>query len=230
MMKVFLFAMVFFVGVGSVSAAAAVTPKPKKVRASLPGLLVEVEKKYSEVGTLEAQFSQVNDLALLKKKQESTGKIYFKKPGKLRWDTLKPDKSNLVSDGKVYWYYTPPFEEGERGQVIEKKSAEVQSKLAQLLLTGAFKEAVASKSMTITALAANRFSLKPKADSAGTVEKAEITIDLTDKLITEVFLSHANGNTSRIQLSEIKLGKKLDNSFFQFKAPPNTDIVRDANE
>jgi len=35
------------------------------------------------------------------------GRLYFKKPGLMRWDYLEPDKVFYVSDGKILWNYIP---------------------------------------------------------------------------------------------------------------------------
>lgn len=102
------------------------TPKPGGSPAAtsrLPKILQEVEAKYSKSATLQAEFTQVNDIAALKTKKTSSGHIMIKRPDKLRWETTKPDMNLLVSDGHHFWFYTPPFDEGEHGQVIEKKAA-----------------------------------------------------------------------------------------------------------
>jgi outer membrane lipoprotein carrier protein len=188
----------------------------------LPALLQEIEQKYSKAGTLEADFTQVNEVAALNQKKTSSGVIDVKRPGKLRWETLKPDKNLLVSDGKTFWFYTPPFEEGERGQVMERKSSQIQSKLASALLAGSFS---ANRDMKIQNQGPSTFVLLPKKGTAGTVMKAEVSIDLKKKLIQKVTLEHEGGNRSEITLSHIKLGEPLDERLFHFITPPNTDRV-----
>jgi outer membrane lipoprotein carrier protein len=196
----------------------------KVQKASLPKILQDVEAKYYKAETLSAEFSQVNDDVVLSKKKKSSGKIFIKRPSKVRWETVKPDNSLLVSDGKFYWFYTPPFDEGERGQLIEKKSSEVQSKLAHALLAGSFSVA---RDMTIREKTPNTFLLIPRPGSAGTVIQATIEIDPEKKLIQKVILEHKGGNRSEITLSQIELGKDLKNDLFVFQAPPNTDKITD---
>jgi outer membrane lipoprotein carrier protein len=196
----------------------------KKKLIVIPEVLKKIEAKYSGAATLQAKFSQENEIVILNRKQISSGSIYFKRPGKLRWETDKPEKNSLYSNGKTFWFYTPPFDKDERGQVIEKKSSEVQSQLANSLLSGSFSM---THDMVISQAAPNRFVLTPKKGSGGTVERAEITIDLEKELITQVSLSHQGGNQSRIALTEIELGKKYADDFFTFRVPPNTEILRE---
>ncbi|OFZ55404.1 MAG: outer membrane lipoprotein carrier protein LolA [Bdellovibrionales bacterium RIFOXYC1_FULL_54_43] len=192
--------------------------------AKLPRLLQEVEAKYARATTLEADFSQINVLSALKRTKTSSGHIQFKRPNKIRWETLKPDPNLLVSDGKKFWFYTPPFDEGEQGQVIEKKTSEVQTKFAHALLSGSFSIA---RNMKVKQEKPSRFALIPKKGTAGTVIRAEIEVDPGEKLIKKVTLLHRDGNRSEISLSAIKLGEPLEDRLFSFVPPPNTDIVKE---
>jgi outer membrane lipoprotein carrier protein len=191
---------------------------------ALPQLLQEVEKLYTKSQTLSADFTQVTDDAILGQKKKSSGKIFVKRPSQVRWETTIPDPSLFVSNGKMSWFYSPPFDEGERGQVIERKSSEVQSKLANALLSGSFSIA---KDMKITAQGQSHFMLIPKPGSAGTVTQANIEIHPEKKLIQKVTLEHKGGNKSEISLNNIQLGIPLGGDLFVFHPPKNTDIVKD---
>lgn len=193
-------------------------------RQVLPPLLQELEAKYSKAETLMAQFSQTTETAAFKQKKISTGILMFKRPNKVRWETLMPDPNLLVSNGVKVWFYTPPFDPTERGQVIERPASMIQTKLAHALLSGAFSTAL---KMKIVQKSSTRFELYPKKGSAGTVIRAEINVDSSKKLIEKVILEHRGGNRAEITLTEIQLGKKIEDSYFQFVAPSNTDRINE---
>jgi len=188
----------------------------------LPPLLQEIENTYAKAATLTAKFTQVNLVASLNQKKTSSGVLLVKRPNKVRWETLKPDQNLLVSDGRKFWFYTPPFDEEERGQVIERKSSEVQSRLANALLSGSFSIA---KDMKIKKQGENRFVLTPKPGTAATVIRAEIQVNPEKKQIDQVILEHKGGNRSEISLTNIELGEEMGDEMFSFTAPPNTDRV-----
>ena len=190
----------------------------------LPAELVAVEAKYTKAGTLRADFTQINEIAALKQKKTSSGILSIKRPSKIRWEEQAPEHTLLVSDGRTLWYYTPPFEAGERGQVIERKAQEAQSRLANALLSGAFSKA--TKDMKIETTSPTEFTLIPRKGSAGTVIKAILTLNADAKLIEKVVLEHKEGNRSEITLSKIELGKELPDAEFRFTAPPNTDRIK----
>jgi outer membrane lipoprotein carrier protein len=195
------------------------------VQAALPPLLEQVQKEYQKSAGVEAEFDQLTQIKSTKSQKKSQGKIWIKHPNKLRWETISPDQNILVSDGKYFWFYTPPFEKGDRGQVIIKKSAQVQTQFLNALLSGSFDF---SKTKTqIETKAPNVFLLKPSANTAGDVKTAEVTIDPATKKIEKVTLIHFSGNETTIQLKQIKLSSKFAESLFQFVPDRNTDQIRE---
>lgn len=208
------FILPFFFVIFSTASALAATPKA----------LLDIEKKYVAAKTLEAKFNQTNWVAMTGAKKDSSGVITIEHPGKFRWETLNPDKNLLVTDGKKFWFYTPPFEQGDRGQVIEKKTSEVQSELANLLLSGAFSKV---KDLKIEKVSEKIYRLTPKENSAGSVKVAQIEIDPRKSLIQKIHLEHEGGNKVDIELKDIKLGQKYDSAFFRFVTPSNTDVIKE---
>ncbi len=194
--------------------------KPKTRVKELPKLLSEVQAKYIRAGTLTADFSQVTKTAGMGTSKTSSGTILVKRPDKMRWETLQPSKNLLVSNGVKFWHYTPPFDEDERGQLVEGKAAQVQSKLANALLSGSFSEL---SDMKIREAGKNEFTLQPRKGTAGTIVKVFLEVDSENSLIKRVKLVHGNGNEAEITLQNIKLGEPLKEDLFQFEAPPNTE-------
>lgn len=84
---------------------------------ALPELLERVEKKYNKSKALSASFVQVKNLKAMGSVEKSGGTLKFKRPNKIRWEFQTPEESLLVSNGKKFWYYTPPFDEDESSPV-----------------------------------------------------------------------------------------------------------------
>lgn len=191
---------------------------------ALPAALQKIEKKYAKASTLSAEFSQVNEIAATQQKKTSRGLILVKRPDKVRWEERDPEQTLLISSGKKVLYYTPPFDEGERGQLIERSTEEVHSRLANALLSGRFS---AARDMRILQQSATEFLMVPRKNAAGTVEKATIEIDPATQLIQKVTLQNKGGNRSVISLSKIELGKEIPDEQFTFTPPPETDRIRE---
>jgi outer membrane lipoprotein carrier protein len=202
-------------------------PVVKAATAPLPPLLKQVEAKYFKASTLIADFNETDESATTKQIKKSSGKIEFKRPGKIHWETLKPDHNILISDGKKFWYYTPPFDEGEAGQYWEKDASKVQTKFAHGLLAGTFSYNVSNGSMTVKQKSATEFIVIPKKGTGGTVKEAILQVDPAQKLIVGIDLLHRGGNKTKIALSNIQLGQPLDDSIFHFTPPPNTEQMKE---
>ena len=69
-------------------------------------------------------FVQKFESAVTGKTKQSKGIIEYQYPGKIHFKSEDPDPLTYMSNNKKSWYYTPPFIEGEKGEVriIEKNS------------------------------------------------------------------------------------------------------------
>lgn len=189
----------------------------------LPSLLEEVQKQYKKSQGVEARFDQTTDIKATKQIKKAEGRIWIKRPNKIRWETINPDPNILVSDGKTFWFYTPPFEKGDRGQVIIKKTAQIQTQFLNSMLSGSFE--FSNGSATIEEKSPHEFILKPKPGTAGDVQTAEINVDSIKHTILELVLTHTSGNRTEIKLKEVDLDPKLDEKLFKFVPDQNTDKI-----
>src|SRR5262245_13953987 len=76
-------------------------------RLDVKGVVAEVQRRYDSAADFRSKFSQTLTSAALGRKTNSSGEVAFKKPGRMRWDYEKPDKSTYVTDGGVLWLYEP---------------------------------------------------------------------------------------------------------------------------
>src|SRR5579864_8271785 len=59
-----------------------------------------------------------------------SGKVYFSRPGRMRWDYDSPEKKLFLVDGKNVWYYVPADHTASRASV--KQSSDWRTPLALL--------------------------------------------------------------------------------------------------
>lgn len=175
--------------------------------------LKKIEKKYRSEKTISAEFEQTQESALTHSKKTSYGKIWIKKPNQIRWETQRPDPNLLVSDGKTYWFYTPPFDPQDpqdQGEVLVRKASQVQSRLAYALLAGDLSSAPLE---SIKNEGQHRYVLVPKKGTAGTVEYAVLEVSPVG-IIQRVILHHRDGNQADISLAHVRFGEPLKKELF----------------
>ncbi len=202
-----------------------VTQSDEKSKISpMKGTLFEfLKKKYGSTTTLKANFVQIQKNKMMGSEKKSEGVLEIKRPDKFRWDTLKPDPTLLLSNGKKIIYYTPPFHEGEKGQVIFKKSADVQSKLAIDLLSGS---ANLKQDFKPKKIADRHYELIPINKNLGDINKIELYIDPKANLVYKVVLQHTTENETEIELQNVQLAEKIEENRFEFQVPPNTEEIK----
>ncbi len=184
--------------------------------------LDDARKKYENAQTLTARFSQTIMNKTLARETKSSGRIYVRRPDMFRWETLEPDASILSCNGIKFWYYTPPFREGESGQVTVRPAREVPSRLAIDLLSGRIDVRGAFSAKT---RGEGYFELTPKRP-AGDIQRVELFLESRTKLVYKLILYTGSGNKTTIELSDVELGIKLDKSMFSFKIPAGTEVIR----
>lgn len=74
---------------------------PKEPLKGKARAFASIEKTVSTVHTVTSEFRQERRLAMLKEPVVSTGRFYYEKPEKLRWEFLSPDQSGFFVNGKV---------------------------------------------------------------------------------------------------------------------------------
>jgi len=100
------------VGVGS--AAEPAPPADASGAAAIERAIDGVEAFYSDVTSFRGRFEQEVRRAHLPRALKRSGRVYYKSPGKMRWDYTEPDTVYYISDGEVLWSY-----EAETRQVIK---------------------------------------------------------------------------------------------------------------
>jgi outer membrane lipoprotein-sorting protein len=96
---------------------------------SLQDVVRRVEQHYNQVRTLEAEFLQRYSLGA--SNLVETGRVYFQKPGRMRWEYLNPEPKLFLADGDWAYLYVPG-ERQVRRQALQK-TADWQAAFALVL-------------------------------------------------------------------------------------------------
>jgi outer membrane lipoprotein carrier protein len=90
---------VLFSFVLAVAGPSAQTKRPPEALAK------ELQAHYQSIRDFSADFTQSYRTGVLKTRTQESGTVAVKKPGKMRWTYTKPERKELVSDGrKIHWY------------------------------------------------------------------------------------------------------------------------------
>jgi outer membrane lipoprotein carrier protein len=203
--------------------AAAPTAAPAG-RLEVKAVVAEVQRRYDGAADFRSKFSQTLTSAALGRKTNSSGEVAFKKPGRMRWDYEKPDKSTYVSDGGVLWLYEP---EDKQAFKQELKTSQLPAALA--FLTGKGKLAnefdiVFAEKVPYGSAGDYVLSLSPKA-AQPQVKTILFVVDPKTYDVRESVITDAQGNVNDVVFADIKVNTKVPETLFHFTPPAGTRVI-----
>jgi len=152
--------------------------------------------------------------------QTSYGIFYLQRPGKFRWDYLKPFQQQIVSTSGKVWFYDTDLE-----QVTVKKLDESVGSTPALLLSGNISlddnftmqdQGVDGDMQWIKLLPKNQES-----------SFKYILIGLNKGTLGGMELSDNFGQLTRIYFSNVLLNPPIKPTVFEFKTPKGADVFSD---
>jgi outer membrane lipoprotein carrier protein len=205
-------------------------PVDERARQEVLEVVRQIQARYEKTKDLQADFSQRTKIEGFDRPVVSSGKVYLKKPGRLRWDYRDPAAEEIYvihDDVKVY---VP-----EHKQVLVGKLTQMAASNAPLeLLQGAAKleesfdiEPTAGKERGIGGV--RLITLIPKSkDHESTRNLQRIVVEVFPKtfFLRTVSLHQIGGNVATFEFSGLKPNVGLDNDVFEFKPPPDVEVVR----
>lgn len=190
----------------------------------------KLEAAYRYAKTLQATFFQEYSESGRVERTE-TGTAYFRRPGKMRWEYVSPEKNLFIVDGKFAWFYVPTDHTASR--VAAKESADWRTPLA--LLAGEMKVSrVCAKVGLTTEQPKDAALVRLECAMRGTEKDAKAgkpheaayfeVVKETGELARVVMTSPA-GLRMDMRFSNWKFDPLADEILFHFQAPKGVAIV-----
>lgn len=190
----------------------------------------QVQSRYEKLKDLQATFSQQTRIEGFERPVTSSGKVYIKKPGKLRWDYLDPANEQIYVNGDDVKVFVP-----EHNQVLVGKLTQMAASKAPLeLLQGAARldasfeiEPTPGKERGLGGI--RRLTLLPKSkdqESTKTLQRIVVEVFPKTYYIRTVTLHEVSGNVATFEFSDLKANTGLGSELFDFKPPADAEIVK----
>ena len=204
--------------------AAAPPAAPPAVVAIKPGAADEVvqklQQRYDATRDMQADVVQEMEISSFGRKLTSKGKVYFKRPGRMRWDMNDGQRQTIVADGTYLWLYQPSEQ-----QVYKAPFGQAfQSTTPVSFLTGIgrisddFNVSPDGEEGPLLFL-----RLVPRAGEGIGVLRLGVDRKTYDILSAEV--RDPMGNMTRLQFSDLKRDKGVDDDLFVFHIPQGAEVV-----
>ncbi|MFT3849660.1 MAG: outer membrane lipoprotein chaperone LolA [Propionivibrio sp.] len=168
--------------------------------------------------TLRADFTQTVVARNGKKPQLSSGVMMFSRPGKFRWEVVKPYEQLLVGDGEKVWIFDPDL----RQVTVRKVDAAIGATPAALLVGGDALEKNFKLGEAGTRDGLDWVEATPKSSDSG-FEKLQLGFEGNE--LKAMQLQDNFGQTTSLSFTRIEHNPSIDATQFRFTPPAGVDVI-----
>jgi outer membrane lipoprotein carrier protein len=184
-------------------------------------VLDRLQRNYETTTDFVADFSQETQVKTLNRSLTASGKLSFKRPGKMLWRYDTPKDQFALADGKYLYFYQP-----EQNQVIKsplKNAFRSDIPLSFLLGLGNLKK---DFNATLKATEETQYvlHLEPKGDVGG-YSDIQMGVSKSTADILWVSVRDGAGNLTSLRFSNMRKGVGVPDALFQLKIPEGADLV-----
>jgi outer membrane lipoprotein carrier protein len=179
-----------------------------------------IQHHYQTTNSFSAKFVEdITPVGAPKRTRE--GVVYFRKPGRMRWEFKTPDEELVVSDGHTLYSYDPGLNqvvESPLGQALRAPGA-----TEFLLGVGNIKhDFKASAPAAEAGDGLEHVRLVPRHGG----DAIEVAVDPKSQDIRSIRITDELGDVTEVHFSEIRNNVSLQDSLFSFAPPAGADIVK----
>lgn len=185
----------------------------------------DFSKLLNSVRTMQSNFTQTVLDNRGKAVQKSYGRMALERPGKFRWEIVKPIPQTIIANGSKLWVYDPDLE-----QVTIRALQKATGETPALLLShenASIENDFAVKELPAKSPEWRWFALTPKKEDS---VFASVQMGFVKDQLREMRLEDHLGHTTEIKFENPKTNASLAPSLFTFKPPANVDVIDETNQ
>jgi len=198
--------------------------QPQNSRQAADVLARDLQQRYQGIKDFSADFSQSYRGGVLRTQTVEQGTVLVKKPGLMRWEYLKPEKKQFVSDGRKTYLYIPQ----DKQVFVGDADTEGVSTSALFLagkgdLTRDFTAAYAPTPVPATL----GLKLTPRKRQPD-YDYLVVALDPSTLQIRGLLTHDAQGGDSTLTFTNLKENQGISDKVFAFPIPRGVSVVNNA--
>jgi outer membrane lipoprotein-sorting protein len=191
---------------------------------TLQQVIKKVQEQQKKTTTLQADFRQEKELALLARPEVSSGTFLYSKPNNVLWTYASPKRVQMVIAGGVLTTYYADLGKAER---VDVKKFEDRI-FKYMGATGAIDELARYFDFTFTDAKSKPvwvLDLTPKNRAvAKRVKRIKLTIDKNTYLTSKIEYVEGDGDVTRYEFSNVRINQPVPPSRFAIALPSNVKV------
>ncbi len=183
----------------------------------------KVQALYQATKSFTADFEQEVFWRRAESMRLSKGKVWFKRPGCMRWEYTWPERYLIVSDGKEVYLYSP----ADNQVLILPWNRAVSPKVTLGFLTGKGNLLKDFVLLGAEQLGSDLWALdlRPREENPQ-VERLRLVVK-KDGLIQALWFWDYLGNLTKIRFKHLKRNVRLKDELFIFTPPKGVEIIKE---
>jgi outer membrane lipoprotein carrier protein len=185
----------------------------------------QVDERYNRLRTLEADFTEIYQGSGTERTE--SGRLWLKKPGKMRWEYRSPEEKLFIGDGRDGWLYLPVEKQVRKSSM--KKLNDLRSPLAFLL-----GQTKLEKELTGLSFAPDMQTSAPDNVMLRGVPRGmedtvrQVVLEITpEHRIARLLLYGADDSITEYRFSNQKENVSVPDAQFRFRPSPGTEVIED---
>jgi outer membrane lipoprotein carrier protein len=201
--------------VSTVAGASEASASPPAAASEVSQIISSVEKKYSQVHTIQAAFTQAKRDTFGAMQQD--GDVVLQRPARMRWRFTSGDQSEFVTDGDTLWIYTKAD-----NQVLRMRDTSAATTTANSFLTSLDS---LDEMFTVTLVGRDggpTLDLVPR--EAGMYKTIRLSLD-TALVLRGIVFTDVYDNVTELSFRDVRLNGQVDAAAFKFVPPAGATVV-----
>jgi len=216
-------------------------PSPGRLRAclgllllllALPGLgraasatdvVRKVQERYDQTQNFAADFTQEMRIEAGGQVIRSNGKVWFGRPGRMRWEYVSPETQTIIADGQTLWIVQPADNQVLKAPL--QNAFESRTPVSFLLGVARIEQDFRATLLSPGDDGKLRLQLDPARAEDGSLGALVLDVDPATYDVAAATIRDPLGNTTRVVLVDVKRNGTIDESLFRFERPPGMDVI-----
>lgn len=180
--------------------------------------ILKLQAVYDKTDFFEARFKQTYWNKLFDRTETSEGRIAYQKPGKMRWDYLKPTPKYFILNNKTLWLVEP-----EEKVAYINRCFQSDALTASLVFLGG-KGKLKNQFNTQASEKPDELILKPKIKN-DFFERLILRVDLKTHRVLQSTLIDSDGNKNEFKFEHSRFNRRISKGQFEFKKSKNIELL-----
>jgi outer membrane lipoprotein carrier protein len=197
-----------------------------QARPSADALAKSLQQRYQGIRDFSAEFTHTYRGGALRTQTREQGTVSIKKPGRMRWVYMQPEKKEFVSDGSKIYSYIPQ----DKQVFVTDVPPDDQASSAALFLAGKGDLSRDFTAMYVDSPIPGTWALKltPRRKEPD-YEYLVLVVDPGSLQIRAIATRDKQGGDSTITFDKLKENQGISDKEFTFRIPRGVDVVTDGS-